>query len=375
MIHFTKPYISEKEYEYIKAALDSKHLSGDGEFTAKCTVWFRNYLNRKHVLITTSCTHAIEMSALLCDINPGDQVIMPSFTFVSTANAFVLRGAEIVFIDIDPQTLNMDASLIESVCTEKTKAIVPVHYAGVACEMDLIMQVAAEKKLFVIEDAAQALGATYKGRALGTIGHFGAFSFHDTKNISSGEGGAIVINSEEYAERAEIIREKGTNRSKFFRGQVDKYTWVDVGSSYLPSELNSALLYAQLERMEEIQFKRKKLWNLYYEGLKDLSMTGKVELPHIPDHCEFNAHIFFIKTTNIETRTSLISYLRSKDIQASFHFIPLHTSPAGQKFGRFAGEDRYTTQESERLLRLPLHCGLSESDVSRVIDSIREFYA
>ncbi|MGL5100511.1 MAG: dTDP-4-amino-4,6-dideoxygalactose transaminase, partial [Fusobacteriaceae bacterium] len=334
-----------------------------------------SHFDTPKALLTTSCTHALEMGAILVDIQPGDEVIAPSFTFVSTVNAFVLRGATIVFVDIDPKTMNMDENLIEAAITEKTKVIVPVHYAGVSCEMDKIMEIAKKYNLFVIEDAAQGVMSTYKEKALGTIGDFGAFSFHETKNYSMGEGGAILIQNKDYIGRAEIIREKGTNRSRFFRGQVDKYTWVDLGSSYLPSELNAAYLYAQLEEAVKINENRLKTWNTYYEGLKELEYQSMIELPHIPEHCVHNAHMFYIKCQNIEERSMLIDYLRSNDILAVFHYIPLHTSDAGIKFSRFHGEDKYTTRESERLLRLPLYYNMESEDINYVIKKVKEFYA
>ncbi len=325
-------------------------------------------------MLTTSCTHATEMAALLAGIKPGDEVIMPSYTFVSTADAFVLRGAKAVFVDIRPDTLNIDEKLIEDAITEKTKAIVPVHYAGVGCEMDTIMDIAKQHKLMVIEDAAQGLMSTYKGKALGTIGDYGCYSFHETKNLSMGEGGAILIRDRENIERAEIIREKGTNRSKFFRGQIDKYTWVDAGSSYLPSELNAAYLWGQMEKADDIYKDRMKSWNLYYTMLEDLEKQEKLERPVIPKDCVHNAHMFYIKVRDLEERTRLINYLKEKDINAVFHYIPLHTSPAGKKFGVFYGEDKYTTKESERLIRLPLWYGLKESDVAYIAETVHDFW-
>lgn len=326
------------------------------------------------VLLTTSCTHATEMAAILADIKPGDEVIMPAYTFVSTADAFVLRGAKAKFVDIRPDTMNMDEKLIEEAITEKTKAIVPVHYAGVACEMDTIMEIAKKHNLLVIEDAAQGVMSTYKGRALGSIGDYGCYSFHETKNYSMGEGGALVIRDKDNCEMAEIVREKGTNRSKFFRGQIDKYTWVEAGSSYLPSELNAAYLWAQLEIADEIFNNRMESWNLYWEGLRGLSESGKIQLPFIPNECNHNAHMFYIKAKDLDERTKLISYLKSNGINSVFHYIPLHTAPAGKKYGEFVGEDVYTTKESERLLRLPLYYGMKKIDVERVIDAIMEFY-
>jgi dTDP-4-amino-4,6-dideoxygalactose transaminase len=314
------------------------------------------------------------MAAILADIQPGDEVIMPAYTFVSTADAFVLRGAKVKFVDIRPDTMNIDEKLIEAAVTDKTKAIVPVHYAGVGCEMDTIMDIAKRHNLLVIEDAAQGVMSTYKGRALGAIGDYGCYSFHETKNYSMGEGGAIVVRDNEKAELAEIIREKGTNRSKFFRGQIDKYTWVEAGSSYLPSELNAAYLWSQLEVADDIFDNRMKTWNLYKEGLQELADAGMIEIPYIPDECEHNAHMFYIKTKDLEERTRLISFMKSKGINLVFHYVPLHTAPAGIKYGEFVGEDRFTTKESERLVRLPLYYNIKEIDVERVISGIMEFY-
>jgi dTDP-4-amino-4,6-dideoxygalactose transaminase len=315
------------------------------------------------------------MAAILCDIKEGDEVIMPSFTFVSTADAFAMRGARIVFVDIRPDTMNIDENLIEAAITDKTRAIVAVHYAGVSCEMDKILEIARKYKLFVVEDAAQGVMSFYKGKPLGTIGDFGCYSFHETKNYSMGEGGAILIRDPQYAERAEIIREKGTDRAKFFRGQVDKYTWVSLGSSYLPSELNAAYLYAQLENADYINNYRLNLWNLYYEGLKDLKEKGLIELPYIPQEATHNAHMFYIKARNLEERTRLTKHLKENDIMAVFHYIPLHSAPAGLQHGRFSGGDVYTTKESERLLRLPMYYGLENGQVGYIIDKIKEFYS
>lgn len=370
----TPPYIG-KEQEYIKKAIETNNkLCGDGPFTKKCNAWFEEKFETPKALLTTSCTHALEMAAILADIQPGDEVIAPSFTFVSTVNAFVLRGATIVFVDIRPDTLNIDENLIEQAITEKTKAIVPVHYAGVSCEMDKIMEIAKKHNLYVIEDAAQGVMSRYNGKALGTIGDFGAYSFHETKNYTMGEGGALLIQNKNYIERSEIIREKGTNRSKFFRGQVDKYSWVDIGSSYLPSELNAAYLYAQLEEAEMINNDRLNSWNLYYEGLKELKDRGCIELPVIPDNCEHNAHMFYIKCKNLEERTELIKHLKAHEILAVFHYIPLHTADAGLKYGRFNGEDIYTTRESERLLRLPMFYELEREKIDYIVDKVRGFF-
>ncbi|HJC44453.1 MAG TPA: dTDP-4-amino-4,6-dideoxygalactose transaminase [Candidatus Mediterraneibacter gallistercoris] len=374
MIPFNMPPYVGKENDYIKKAIENHKICGDGEFTKKCSAWIEEKTGTKKALLTTSCTHALEMAALLLDIKPGDEVIMPSFTFVSTADAFVLRGAKAVFVDIRPDTMNINEELIESAITEKTKAIVPVHYAGVACEMDRIMEIAAKYGLAVVEDAAQGVMSSYKGRALGTIGDFGCYSFHETKNYSMGEGGALLIRDNSRIEDAEIIREKGTNRSKFFRGQIDKYTWVNWGSSYLPSDMNAAYLWAQLEKAEEINEDRLNSWGEYYNGLKELADEGKIELPYIPDGCVHNAHMFYIKAKDLEERTSLIKYLKENEINTVFHYIPLHSAPAGMKFGRFSGEDVYTTKESERLLRLPMYYHLTKEDRDKVIDKIREFY-
>lgn len=373
MINFNVPPYVGNEEKYIGQAIRNKKICGDGEFTKKCSQWIEAQTKTAKALLTTSCTHATEMAAILCDIKPGDEVIMPSYTFVSTADAFVLRGAKAIFVDIRPDTMNMDEQLIENAVTEKTKAIVPVHYAGVACEMDTIMDIASKHKLKVIEDAAQGVMAFYKGKPLGTIGDYGCYSFHETKNLSMGEGGALLIRNPEMIEQAEIIREKGTNRSKFFRGQIDKYTWVDAGSSYLPSELNAAYLWAQLEIAEQIYNDRMESWNRYYEMLKPLESMGKVELPYVPAGCTHNAHMFYIKVRDLSERTKLINYLKEKGISAVFHYIPLHTAPAGRKYGEFRGDDVYTTRESERLLRLPMYYGLN-NDVEVVVEEIYNFF-
>lgn len=375
MINFNVPPYTGKELDYIRIAVKNQKICGDGEFTKKCNAWIEERTGTAGCLLTTSCTHATEMAALLADIREGDEVIMPAYTFVSTANAFVLRGAVPVFVDIRPDTMNLDENLIEAAITERTKAIAPVHYAGVSCEMDKIMELAAKYHLKVIEDAAQGILSTYKGKPLGTIGDYGAYSFHETKNYSMGEGGALLIQHEEDVERAEILREKGTNRSKFFRGQIDKYTWVDFGSSYLPSDMNAAYLYAQLEMADEINEARLAVWNRYYAGLQELKEAGKIELPFIPEHCVHNAHMFYIKAKDLEERTALISFLKENGIMAVFHYIPLHTAPAGQKYGRFHGEDRYTTKESERLCRLPLYYGLKDEEADLIISKVKEFYA
>lgn len=374
MIRFNVPPYVGKETEYMKAAIDSHKICGDGEFTKRCNAWIEEHTGTAKALLTTSGTQSLEMAALLSDIQPGDEVILPSYTFVSTANAFVLRGAKLVFVDIRPDTMNIDEKLIEDAITDKTRAIVPVHYAGVGCEMDTIMDIAKRHNLVVVEDAAQGVNAFYKGRALGSIGDYGCFSFHETKNYSMGEGGAILINRPEQIEDAEIIREKGTDRSRFFRGQVDKYTWVNIGSSFLPSDINAAYLMAQLEMADEINENRLQSWTRYNEGLQDLAQEGVIELPYIPEECAHNAHMFYIKTKDMEERKALISYLKERDIAAVFHYVPLHSAPAGLRFGRFHGEDRYTTKESERLLRLPMYYNLSESDQQKVIDAVHGFY-
>lgn len=374
MIRFNIPPYTGKEDKYIKQAIDSRKICGDGQFTKKCNEKFEKITGAKKVLMTTSGTSALEMAALLADIKPGDEVIMPSYTFVSTANAFVLRGATIVFVDIRPDTMNVDENLIEDAITEKTKAIVPVHYGGIACEMDTICDIAKRHNLVVVEDAAQGVMSFYKGRALGSIGDFGCYSFHETKNYSMGEGGAVLVNHEKNVERAEIIREKGTNRTKFFRGQVDKYTWVDLGSSYLQSELNCAYLYAQIENPDIINNDRLQSWNTYYELLTPLKEKGCIDLPVVPEGCVHNAHMFYIKTKDLEERSKLIAFLKENGIGAVFHYIPLHSSPAGQQFGRFHGEDKYTTKESERLLRLPMYYGLEKKDIEYVVSKIKEFY-
>jgi dTDP-4-amino-4,6-dideoxygalactose transaminase len=356
--------------------MKSLKISGDGEFTQRCHRWFEEKLGCKKALLTTSCTHALEMTALLIDIQPGDEVIMPSYTFVSTANAYALRGAKIVFVDVRPDTMNIDETLIEAAITEKTKAIVPVHYAGVACEMDTIMDIANRHKLFVIEDAAQGMMSSYKGKALGTIGHFGTFSFHETKNYTSGgEGGLLIINDENYITQAEIIREKGTNRSQFFRGMVDKYSWVDIGSSYLMNDLSAAYLWGQLDIADEINNERVNHWKMYYKGLSGLSKKSLLELPVVPDSCLHNGHMFFIKVKDLNERTNLIEHLKSHGIHAVFHYVPLHSAPAGLKFGTFFGEDTYTTIDSERLIRLPLYYGIKQEEIESVINTIVEYYA
>jgi len=375
MIPFNKPPRIGTEEKYVLQAMTQDKISGDGHFCRLCQQWFEERLNVPKTLMTPSCTHALEMAAMLVEVRPGDEVIMPSYTFVSTANAFALRGAKIVFVDIRPDTMNIDESKIEAAITPKTKAIVPVHYAGVGCEMDTIMHIAERHGLFVIEDAAQGMTSSYKGKALGTIGHLGTYSFHETKNYTSGgEGGLLIINDERFIERAEIIREKGTNRSKFFRGEVDKYSWVDLGSSYLPSELQAAYLYAQLQDVDKINNDRLRSWDYYYQSLKPLEEKKLIELPIVPTKCVHNAHMFYIKTKNLMERTSLLDYLKGHGILAVFHYIPLHSAPAGKKFGIFHGNDIYTTYESERLIRLPMYYGLTTQDQQKVIDHVIQFY-
>ena len=375
MINFNVPPYAEKAMDYIRECVENQKICGDGAYTKKCNEWIEEKTGTAKCLLTTSCTHATELAALLLpEIGPGDEVIMPAYTFVSTADAFVLRGAVPVFVDIRPDTMNIDDRLIEEAVTERTKAIVPVHYAGVACEMDTIMDIADRHHLAVIEDAAQGIMSTYKGKALGTIGDFGCFSFHETKNYSMGEGGALLIRDERDVEAAEIIREKGTNRSKYYRGQIDKYTWIDYGSSYLPSDMNAAYLYAQLEIAEEINDARLNIWNRYYENLAPLAEAGKIELPVVPEGCVHNGHMFYLKARDIKERTALIAYLKDNGIHAVFHYVPLHTAPAGLKFGRFHGEDRYTTRESERLLRLPMYYGLELGQADYICETLGKFY-
>ena len=374
MINFNIPPRTGDELMYIGQAIESGKICGDGEFTRKATSWLEQRFGAQKVLLTTSGTSALDMAALLCELQPGDEVILPSFTFSSTATAFALTGAKLVFVDIRPDTMNIDETKIESAITEKTRVLCVMHYAGVACEMDAIMDIAARHKLIVVEDAAQAVMSSYKGKALGTIGDLGCYSFHETKNYSMGEGGAIVINNPDYIEQAEILREKGTNRAKFFRGQVDKYTWVDFGDSYLPSELNAAYLWAQLEMADEINNDRLHSWHEYDAAFKPLESAGKLGLPAIPDGCVHNAHMYYIKCKDLAERTALISFLKERDILAVFHYVPLHSAPAGERFGRFDGEDKYTTAESDRLLRLPMYYGLTAEDRGRVIAAVKEFY-
>ncbi len=374
MIGFNVPIYMDESINCIKNAAKNRKICGDGEFTKKCSKLMEEKFNAKKILLTTSCTSALEMAAILLDIQPGDEVILPSYTFVSTADAFVMVGAKIVFVDINPKTMNIDENKVEEAITPKTKAITVVHYAGISPDMDKIMKIAKEHNLKVVEDAAQGVMAKYNDKYLGTIGDLGCYSFHETKNYSMGEGGAIVINDPELIERAEIIREKGTNRNKFFRGEIDKYTWVDYGSSYLPSELNCAYLYPQLEKVEMINDDRLTSWNYYKDGLKELEEDKCITLQYVPEYSKHNAHMFYIKAKNLEERTKLIEHLKSKGIQAVFHYIPLHTSPAGMRFGKFFGEDKYTTAESEKIVRLPMYYGLTRKEQDEVINAIKEFY-
>lgn len=373
MIDFNRPAYTGKEMEYIQDAVQRGMLCGDGEYTKRCSRWMEERFHTAHVMLTTSCTHALEMAAYLSDIQPGDEVIMPAYTFVSTADAFVLRGARIVFVDIRPDTMNIDETKIEEAITEKTKAIVPVHYAGVSCAMDEIMAIAKKYNLKVVEDAAQGVNAFYKGKALGTIGDFGCYSFHETKNYSMGEGGAILFQDDRYLEPAEILREKGTNRSQYFRGQIDKYTWVGYGSSYLPSDMNAAYLWAQLEEADKINDKRLSIWNFYHEELKELEDKGVLERPYIPEYATHNAHMYYIKVKDLRVRTKLLAYLKEHGILSVFHYVPLHSATAGKKFGRFHGEDVYTTKESERLCRLPMYYSLSLEEAAEVVKALKEF--
>lgn len=375
MIPFNKPPFTGREEQYVLEAMHASKMAGDGTFGKQCQVWFETHLPCRKALMTTSCTHALEMAAILINIQPGDEVIMPSYTFVSTANAFALRGAKIVFVDIRPDTMNIDETLIEAAVTPKTKAIVPVHYGGVGCEMDAIMAIADRHGLFVVEDAAQAMTSSYKGKALGTIGHLGTYSFHETKNYTSGgEGGVLIINDKRFIARAEIIREKGTNRNQFFRGEVDKYSWVDIGSSYLPSELQSAYLWGQLDGVDEIRADRMRSWYYYYEQMESLEKRGVLKRQPLRPQEEHNAHIFYIKVENFDIRTSLLGFLKEAGILAVFHYVPLHTSEAGKRFGIFDGMDRYTTSESERIIRLPMFYGLTEAEQERVIQYVFKFF-
>lgn len=374
MIPFNVPPATGDEIHYINEVVAGRKICGDGPFTLMCSQWMERRFHAKKILLTTSGTSALDMALLLCDLSPGDEVILPSYTFSSTANAVVLAGGRCVFVDIRPDTMNIDETKIEAAITEKTKAIVVVHYAGVACEMDAIMDIAARYRLKVVEDAAQGVMGEYKGTALGTIGDFGCYSFHETKNYSMGEGGALVINDAAYIERAEILREKGTNRSKFFRGQIDKYTWVDFGDSYLPSELNAAYLWAQLQKAEEINNDRRQTWDYYYRSLAPLVKVGKLEIPVVPSECSHNAHMFYVKLKDLSERTAFINHLKLRGITSVFHYIPLHTAPAGKKYGRFHGEDTYTTKESERLARLPMYYGLKCAAVKEIVRTIFSFF-
>lgn len=374
MINFNVPLCTGNEIKYISQAIANHKICGDGVFTKKCSTWMEERFDVKKVLLTTSGSSALDMAAFLCNLQPGDEVILPSYTFSSSANAFVLAGARLVFVDIRPDTMNIDEKKIEAAITDKTKVICVVHYAGVACEMDTIMDIAQRHNLLVVEDAAQAVMSTYKGKALGTIGNYGCYSFHETKNYSMGEGGALLINHEEDIERAEILREKGTNRSKFWRGQVDKYTWVDYGDSYLPSEINAAYLWAQLEKAEEINNYRTKIWNIYYKELKSLQIEEKIELPIIPEGCIHNAHMFYIKLNNLEERCDYIQYMKNHMVGCVFHYVPLHSSPAGKKFGTFHNVDMFTTIESNRLVRLPMYYGLQEEEAMKVVQLTKEYY-
>ena len=374
MIPFNVPPCTGNEMKYIGEAIAAHKICGDGAFTKKCNAWIEQRFGAHKALLTTSGTTALDMASLLCDLKPGDEVILPSFTFSSTANAFAIYGARLVFVDVRPDTMNIDETKIEAAITDRTRAVVAVHYAGVACEMDTILDIARRHKLLVIEDAAQGVMASYKGRPLGTIGDFGCYSFHETKNYSMGEGGAVVVNNPAFVERAEILREKGTDRARFFRGQVDKYTWVDIGDSFLPSELNAAYLWAQLEMADEINADRLNSWNAYNEAFQPLAAKGLVELPVVPEGCVHNAHMYYLKCRDLEERTAFIRFLKERDILAVFHYVPLHSAPAGLQYGRFAGEDVYTTRESDRLVRLPLYYGLTREDQARVIAAVKEFY-
>lgn len=374
MISFNVPPFQKNAIAYIQDAINSHKICGDGTYTKKCSEWMEEQTGAAKALLTTSCTHALEMAALLAGIQAGDEVIMPSYTFVSTADAFVLRGAKIVFVDIRPDTMNIDETLIEAAVTERTKAIVPVHYAGVACEMDTILKIAKKYKLAVIEDAAQGMMCTYKGKPLGAIGDYGCYSFHETKNYSMGEGGVLLLKRADKILDAEIIREKGTNRSQFFRGEVDKYSWQEAGSSYLPSDLNAAYLWAQLEKAQEINESRRRLWERYYECLTPLALSGKLDLPCVPEGCVHNGHMFYVKVRDIRERGEMIVYLKEHGVHAVFHYIPLHSSAAGKKYGRFSGEDRYTTRESDRLVRLPMYFGLKEEEVDGICGMVQGFW-
>lgn len=374
MIDFNIPPHTGAEEQYIQEAIEKRKLCGDGMFTRRCSEWMEQTLAVRHALLTTSCTHALEMAAVLTNIGTGDEVIMPSYTFVSTANAFVQRGAHIVFTDIRPDTMNLDERLVEDAVTPRTKVILPVHYAGVACDMDPLLDIARRYHLQVVEDAAQGIFSYYKDRALGSLGDYGCLSFHETKNLTMGEGGALLFQKDESLEMAEIIREKGTNRSQFFRGQIDKYTWVDYGSSYLPSELNAAYLWGQFTMFREIQNDRMETWEFYHQAFQELEQAGYLTRPVIPSYARHNAHMYYLKLKDLETRTRFISYLKERGVMAVFHYVPLHSSPAGQKFGRFHGEDKYTTRESERLVRLPLFYGMGQDSREKVVQTVKDFF-
>lgn len=376
MIDFNVPPYVGTEMDYVREAAEVNHkICGDGPFSRRCHAWMEERFGAEKVLLTTSGTAALEMAAVLCDLRPGDEVILPSFTFSSTATAFQAMGAELVFVDIRPDTMNLDERKVEAAITERTRVIVPVHYAGVACEMDEIIRIARRHGLLVVEDAAQGVMSTYRGRALGTIGTFGCYSFHETKNYSMGEGGALVINDPAYIQRAEIIREKGTNRSLFRLGQVDKYTWVDRGSSYLQSDLNAAYLWAQLERADQINDDRLATWRAYYDAFLPLAEAGRVELPTVPQGCVHNAHMFYLKVADLAERTAFIDHLKGRGVMAVFHYVPLHSSPAGLRYGRFSGADEFTTRESDRLVRLPLYYGLAEKDRETVVEAVLDFFS
>ncbi len=374
MINFNEPPYLGTEDKYIQDAIKSKHISGSGKYSKFCHEYLEKLTGAKKVLLTTSGTDALEMAAILCNVGPGDEVIVPSYTFVTTALAFVMRGADVVFVDIRPDTMNIDETKIEAAITDKTKVIVPVHYAGVACEMDTIMDIAKKHNLLVVEDAAQGVTSTYKGRQLGSIGDIGCYSFHETKNYSMGEGGAVLINNPDFVDRADIIRDKGTNRSQFILGNVDKYTWVDIGSSYLPSDMNAAYLYAQLEDYKTIYNKRMHIWDTYDKAFRPLEKQGKLELTKIPDGCVHNAHMYYIKLDDYDQRAEMMKHLKGLGIASVFHYIPLHSAPAGVKYGKFNGKDEYTTKDSERLLRLPLHYNMTDEDIQEVIKGVKAFY-
>lgn len=374
MINFNEPPFVGTEFDYVRQAVDNKKICGDGPFTKRCHGWIEETAGCQKALLTTSGTAALEMAALLCGIEEGDEVILPSYTFSSTATAFVLAGARLVFVDIRPDTMNIDESKIEAAITDRTKVIVPVHYAGVGCDMEKVMDIAQRYGLKVVEDAAQGIMSSYRDKALGTFGDFGCFSFHETKNYSMGEGGALLINNPAYNDQAEILREKGTNRARFFRGQVDKYTWVDYGSSYLPSDMNAAYLWAQLEQADCINDNRLEMWNRYHDAFAKYANGEGLSLPVIPDECTHNAHMFYVKLADLDERTAFIQHLKDNGVQATFHYVPLHSSPAGRKYGAFSGTDEFTTQESERLVRLPLYYGLSREDQDTVVHAVETFF-